>query len=316
MDVVKSERALMITRELDAPRELVFDAWTQPQHAGQWWGPLGFTTTTHEMSATPGGTWRFTMHGPDGTDYPNKIVFTEVRRPERLTYHHSGDSENDPTHFDVVVTFEELGDRTKLTMRMTFAIDGELQRLADEVNAIEGARQHIERLGEYVAGMKAAMSDVQITRTFDAPRELVFRAWTDPDRLAQWYAPHGCTIAFRQLDVREGGAFHSVIRTPDGSHCWCRGIYTEVVAPERIVYTMAVADADGNLITPAEAGMDPEWPAETTVTVTFAEHDGKTTLTLHQTVSETVARRTGAHPSWLQMLDRLDEQLSSASSLA
>ena len=160
------------------------------------------------------------------------------------------------------------------------------------------------------------MSEALITRTFDAPRELVFRAWTDPDQLAQWYAPHGCTIAFRSLDVREGGAFHSVIHTPDGTACWCRGVYSELVAPERIVYTMAVADAGGNRITPTEAGMDPGWPHETTVTVTFAEHGGRTTLTLHQTVSESLAKRTGAHPSWLEMLDRLDAQLSRAAAVA
>ena len=160
------------------------------------------------------------------------------------------------------------------------------------------------------------MPEVLITRTFDAPRELVFRAWTDPEQLAQWYAPHGCTIAFRTLDVRPGGAFHSVIHTPDGKDCWCSGVYAELVAPERIVYTMAVADAEGNRVSPTAAGMDPEWPHETTVTVTFAEHDGRTTLTLHQTVDESIAKRTGAHPSWLQMLDRLDEQLATAGSLA
>jgi uncharacterized protein YndB with AHSA1/START domain len=160
------------------------------------------------------------------------------------------------------------------------------------------------------------MPDVWITRTFDAPREVVFRAWTDPEQFAQWYAPHGCTVAFRALDLRAGGEFHSVIHTPDGKACWCRGVYSELVSPERIVYTMAVADAEGNRITPIDAGMDPEWPIETKVTVTFAEHDGKTTLTLHQTVNESLAKRTGAHPSWLQMLDRLDEQLASTGALA
>jgi uncharacterized protein YndB with AHSA1/START domain len=122
----------------------------------------------------------------------------------------------------------------------------------------------------------------------------------------QWYAPHGCTIAFRTLDLREGGAFLSVIHTPDGKDCWCSGVYAEISAPERIVYTMV-----------AEGGeKDPEWPRETTVTVTFAEHDGKTTLTLHQSVSESLAKRTGAHPGWLSMLDRLDEQLSRAATVA
>jgi uncharacterized protein YndB with AHSA1/START domain len=159
-------------------------------------------------------------------------------------------------------------------------------------------------------------NDVLITRVFDAPREVVFRAWTDPEQLAHWYAPQGCTIEFRSLDLREGGTFHSCIRTPDGHDCWCVGKYTELVAPERIVYSMAIADAVGNLIAPTDAGMDPEWPRETIVTVTFAEHDGRTTLTLHQDVSETLAKRTGAHPSWLSMFERLDEQLASVGTLA
>jgi uncharacterized protein YndB with AHSA1/START domain len=158
----------------------------------------------------------------------------------------------------------------------------------------------------------ATGSEVLITRVFNAPRELVFKAWTDPEQLKHWYAPHGCTVEFRQIDVREGGRFLSCIRNPSFHDCWCTGVYREIVTPERIVYTMAVADAQGNLIEPAAAGMDPEWPRETVLTVTFAEHDGQTTLTLHQTVSESLAKRTGAHPSWLQMLDRLSGELAKA----
>ncbi len=151
---------------------------------------------------------------------------------------------------------------------------------------------------------------VVITRVFNAPRELVFKAWTDPEQLLLWYAPNGCTIHFRQIDVREGGSFHSCIQTPGGFQCWCTGVYQEITVPERIVYTMAMADEHGNRIQPAAAGHDPEWPAETILTVTFADLGRKTQLTLHQTVSEALAMRTGAHPSWIQMLDRLDEQLS------
>jgi uncharacterized protein YndB with AHSA1/START domain len=152
--------------------------------------------------------------------------------------------------------------------------------------------------------------EVLISRVFDAPRELVFRAWTDPQSLPRWYAPHGCTVAFRQLDIRPGGEFHSCIHTPDGHDCWCKGEYQEIVAPERIVYTMVAADSAGNAVNPVDVGMDADWPRETVVTVTFADEDGKTRLTLRQTVAESIARRTGAHPSWLQMLDRLAEQLS------
>ncbi|WP_425617352.1 SRPBCC domain-containing protein [Anatilimnocola sp. NA78] len=152
---------------------------------------------------------------------------------------------------------------------------------------------------------------VFISRMFDAPRELVFRAWTDPAQLPSWFAPRGCSVSFRQLDIRSGGSFHSCIQTPDGYECWCAGEYREVVPNERIVFTMAVANAAGELVEPTAVGMDPSWPRETIVTVTFEEVDGKTKLTLRQTVNEALAKKTGAHPSWLQMLDRLAEQLPS-----
>jgi uncharacterized protein YndB with AHSA1/START domain len=156
----------------------------------------------------------------------------------------------------------------------------------------------------------AAPSEVLITHVFDAPRALVFKAWTDPDHLQRWFAPRGCELRFKKIDVRAGGAFHSCVRTPDGHECWCKGSYREIAAPERLVFTMAVADEHGNAAEPVQMGMDPEWPRETTVTVTFADEGGRTRLTLHQTVAEALAKRTGAYPSWLDMLDRLGEDLA------
>jgi uncharacterized protein YndB with AHSA1/START domain len=155
-----------------------------------------------------------------------------------------------------------------------------------------------------------AAAEVLITHVFDAPRNLVFKAWTDPAHLERWFAPRGCTLHFARIDIRPGGAFHSCIRTPDGHECWCTGVYREIVAPERIVFTMAVADENGNPAEPAQIGMDPEWPRKTTVTVTFADQGDRTRLTLHQTVAEALAKRTGAHPGWLDMLDRLGEDLA------
>ena len=154
-----------------------------------------------------------------------------------------------------------------------------------------------------------AAEEVLITHIFDAPRELVFEAWTDPEHLKRWFAPRGCTTDFARIDIRPGGSFHSCVRTPDGHECWCLGVYREIVAPERIVFSMTTADANGEPVEPAHVGMDPEWPKETVVTVTLTAHGAKTKLTLHQTVHETVAKRTGAHPGWIDMLDRLAETL-------
>jgi uncharacterized protein YndB with AHSA1/START domain len=148
---------------------------------------------------------------------------------------------------------------------------------------------------------------IRIERRFDAPRELVFDAWTQPEYLLQWYAPRGCTLTLVQLDARPGGRFHFCIHNPSFGDCWCVGVYQEIVRPERIVYTLATADRAGKQIEPVQAGHDPRWPRETLVTVSFAEVRGSTRLTLEQNVLESLAKHTGAHPSWLQMLDRLGE---------
>lgn len=147
--------------------------------------------------------------------------------------------------------------------------------------------------------------EVLITEIFDAPRELVFRAWTDAEWLPQWYAPNNCTIRFKKLNITVGGSFHSCIHNPEYGDCWVIGEYKEIITPERLVYTAIIADEEGIPADPALIGMHPDWPAETIITVTFKEENGKTIVTLHQNASESVAKTTGAHPSWLQQLNNL-----------
>jgi uncharacterized protein YndB with AHSA1/START domain len=146
-----SDREIVITRLINAPREMVFQAWTDPQHIAEWWGPNGFTTTIKEMDARPGGVWRFIMHGPDGTDYPNRITYREVKKPSLLTYDHDDDSENARTAFKVVVTFEKEESKTRLTLRTIFPTKEARDFVVKEVNAIEGGNQTISRLEEYLA---------------------------------------------------------------------------------------------------------------------------------------------------------------------
>ena len=153
---------------------------------------------------------------------------------------------------------------------------------------------------------------VRIEQTFDLPRDQVFDAWVQRDLLEEWFAPDGCTLHIARLDVREGGGYHWCIKNPSFGACWTIGSYLEVVRPERLVFTATIADADGNPRTPASQGHDPAWPQDTTVCVTFTERGGRTIVTLEQDVSERLAKRTGAHPSWLQMLDRLRRHLGVA----
>lgn len=151
-DLVQTEtldNGTVMTRLFDAPRELVFDAWTDPRHLEKWWGPFGFSITVHAMEAKVGGAWRFDMHHAEHGDFKNRIVYTEVVRPERLVYAHDGvDDGSEPFH--VTVTFEEENGKTRLTMRTRFASAA----VFDEVKkygAVEGGKQTLTRLAEYLA---------------------------------------------------------------------------------------------------------------------------------------------------------------------
>jgi uncharacterized protein YndB with AHSA1/START domain len=150
-NVTTSEREIVITRLFDAPPELVFSAWSDPEGISHWWGPNGFRTTTHEMEFRPGGVWRFTMHGPDGVDYPNRIVYTEIVPPERIAYAHRGEGDLDDIAFEALVTFEPEGDGTRLTMRSRFATPAERNRVIEEFGAVEGGNQTLARLAEHLA---------------------------------------------------------------------------------------------------------------------------------------------------------------------
>jgi uncharacterized protein YndB with AHSA1/START domain len=148
-----SDRELVITRVFDAPRELVWLAWTDPSHVVHWWGPHGFTATIRQMDVRPGGVWLFVNHGPDGVDYENKIVYREIVKPERLVYIRGGGEGNRLPPFEVTVTFDEQGTQTRLTMRTLFESGAERDRVVKEYGASEGARQTLERLAQYLAQM-------------------------------------------------------------------------------------------------------------------------------------------------------------------
>jgi uncharacterized protein YndB with AHSA1/START domain len=142
--------------------------------------------------------------------------------------------------------------------------------------------------------------ELVITRVFDAPRGLVFKAWTEPKRLTRWWGPRGFTTPVCEMDVRPGGAFRFGMRSPQGTDHWLRGAFREIVEPERLVCTWAWEDEKGK---PGH---------ETLLTVTFAEHDGKTRLTLRQAVFESVTSRDAHQDGWASGLDCLAEYLMSA----
>jgi uncharacterized protein YndB with AHSA1/START domain len=147
-----ADREIVLTRELDAPRELVWRAYTEPEHAPNWFGPNGFSNTVHEMDVRVGGRWRFIMHGPDGTDYSNRIVYQEVVQPERLVFLHGEDVDDDPGAFHVTLTLEDLGGRTRLTQRMLFATAAQ-KKGVEQFGAVELGNQTMAKLAAYLKTM-------------------------------------------------------------------------------------------------------------------------------------------------------------------
>ena len=155
VDLDRDPRAIIATRVYDAPRELVWEVWTDPKHLSQWWGPDGFSTTTSSFDMRVGGVWRFVMHGPDGRDYQNRITYDEIVKPERIVYHHGGGDDVEPVQFRTRVTFEDLGGKTRLTLHAVFPSAAERDRVIKEYGADKGAMQTLTRLGEYLSAMKS-----------------------------------------------------------------------------------------------------------------------------------------------------------------
>jgi uncharacterized protein YndB with AHSA1/START domain len=228
-----SDRELIFNRVLDAPRELVFKAWTDPDHVVKWWGPNGFTNTNHGMDVSENGVWRFTMHGPDGVDYKNKIVFLEVVKPERLVYKHCDDEDTESITFHVTVTFEAKGNKTDLTMCMVFDSKEELERVAREYGAIEGAHQHIARLEAYVSGKNILVHPAPYTieRTLKAPAEMVWKAITEKERMKEWY------FDLKKFIPQKGFEFRFYGGHEDGIQYEHVCIITDVIQGEKLTYS-------------------------------------------------------------------------------
>jgi len=146
------DREIVIARAIDAPRELVFEAFTDVRHLSRWWGPEGFTTTTRAFAFRVGGAWEFVMHGPDGTDYQEWISWTEIAPPERIALVH-GEFPGDPNAFESVLTFASDGAATRIEMRTVFPTKQLRDEAVERYHAIEGGLETLTKLAAYVTGI-------------------------------------------------------------------------------------------------------------------------------------------------------------------
>jgi uncharacterized protein YndB with AHSA1/START domain len=269
----------VITRIFSAPRSLVFSAWTEPRHLAAWWGPRPFTAPICELDLRLGGAYHIVMRSPEGEDYPIRGVYQEIVAPERIvmtmdcTEHpadwhdmvkpNRGPQETNPAGIMLTtVTFEELDDKTRLTVRIRF--DSTAIRDAFlKMGMTEGWSLSLDRLEELLPNIEKVGSgdarEIAATRLIDAPRELVFAAWTDPKHVAKWWGPTGFTNTFQEFDLRPGGVWKFVMHGPDGTDYPNTNRFVEVVEPERIVFDHLVW---------------PKFRAE----ITLTEQGGKTLL--------------------------------------
>ncbi|MGC9942246.1 MAG: SRPBCC family protein [Verrucomicrobiota bacterium] len=312
-----ADREIIITRTFEAPRELVWDAMTNPKHVGDWWGPRGFSATVEKMDFRVGGVWKHVMVGPDSAKYPNESTFKEIVRPERIVFSKDGHHENGPgAKILATWTFDTLApQKTKVTLHLVFATADERNFVVKEFGAIEGAKQTLERLGEHLA--KSLIQPFVISREFAAPRELVWKAWAEQGCLMQWFGPRGFTMRTARLDFRPGGSFHYSMNTPDGKELWGKFIYREILAPQKIVLVNCFSDETGGV---TRHPFSATWPLEMLTTIVFAERGGKTLLTIEWVPLDAAEQerktfdsgRESMTQGWTGTFQQLDEYLAKA----
>ena len=249
-DAGAADRTLVTTRTFAAPRELVWKAWTDPKQLARWFPPDHFTAPVCEADVRPGGTLRITMQGPDGTRYPATGTYRDVVPNERLAFTLEGEDGGVPPEVLMTVDFADEGSATRVTIHQTMQTAAIYQGMAK--NMSEGLRQSLDKLAGLIGAAGGTTTSVSgrtltLRRTFDAPRELVFKAYTDPTHIVQWMFADDWETPFAETDLRPGGAFRIGMRPADHSHegFVLDGAYREVVAPERLVQELG----DGRLLT-------------------------------------------------------------------
>jgi uncharacterized protein YndB with AHSA1/START domain len=264
---------IKLIRIYDAPVKAVWDAWTDLKQIAQWWGPRGFTLTSHNKDLRPGGTWHYTMHGPDGTDYENFATYFEVEKCSRLVYDHGATSDK-PALFRVTVTFQETNGKTKMEMIMALPTPEAAIETRKFIKKAGGDATW-DRLGEFLTKQLSDKENFIINRTFSAPIQKMFDMWTKPEHFSKWLAPTGFTMKFIEANICQGGSTSYSMTADDGSSTmYGRASYLEITPVTRVVYTQQFCDAKGNISRHPKA---PTWPETMLTTVTFSEEDNNHT---------------------------------------
>jgi uncharacterized protein YndB with AHSA1/START domain len=298
------------TRVFDAPRELVWAAWTEPKHLQQWWGPSGFTNPRCDWDARPGGKIHIDMKGPDGRIYPMDGRVEEIKAPERMVFMSAALDEKGERIFENLntVTLEDRGEKTVVTVvtRVVKATANAPQYLKGmEMGwtlTLDRLDAHVKQAAGGGGSESVADREIVISRVFDAPRELVWSAWTDAKHIVNWWGPRGFTTTIHEMEVRPGGVWKQTMHGPDGTDYPGESRFIEVKKPERIVYVM-----EGGKAGAARVQFEATW--------TFEEMGEKTRVTISMLFPTAAAREENVRTyrsveGGNQTLERLAEYLA------
>ncbi len=249
---VTNKRDLVVTRIFNAPRDAVWNAWTEPDAVKRWWGPKVFTAPSVKIDLRVGGEYLYDMRSPEGKDYWSKGNFREIVFPERLVLTDSfadaegnvvptsyyGLSPDFPLKSQVTVTFEEYaGNKTRLTLHYFGSPE------TDFDSAQTGWNESFDKLSDFVGrknltsvSAEPGRQEISITREFDAPRNLVFKAFTDPQLYLQWVGPRRYKMILDKFEPQPGGSWRYFHEDKDGNKFGFHGVY-HAVSPEMIIDT-------------------------------------------------------------------------------
>ncbi|MCA9191792.1 MAG: SRPBCC domain-containing protein [Planctomycetales bacterium] len=307
-------REIYLVREYDAPIDAVWEAWTDVEQVAKWWGPRGFTLTTHSKDLRPGGIWHYTMHGPDGVDYPNKTLYHEVVEREKLVYDHGGYDDRPPL-FRVTVNFSEVDGKTNMEMSMVLPTAEEAEATRKFIKEVGGFSTW-DRLAEYLSETENGKNCFVINRSFEAPIEQVFEMWTNPEHLANWLPPSGMKMTWLRKELFENGSCFFSMSNGEDFTLYAQFQFVEINQPNRVVYLQRFCDANENIT--CHPAME-TFPSELRTTVLLAaECQQSTRVTVISETLENVIEselgafrqaRTGMTQGWTGSFDKLEDLL-------
>ncbi|MCK9342331.1 MAG: SRPBCC domain-containing protein [Massilibacteroides sp.] len=299
--ILTEERGrLFIQRIFAASRDRVWKAWTDPELIVQWWGPADFTAPVIKVELREGGRYLYAMRSPEGQEFWSTGEYREIVPMERLVFTDSfadaegnvvpastyGMSADWPRELLVTVTFEEHGGGTKVTLREAGIPAGETLDMAEA-----GWNESLDKLARVLGGAakthltaEPGKQELVITQIFDAPRDLVFKAYTDPELVPRWWGPRSYTTTVKEMDARPGGTWRYVQRDAGGEEYGFYGVYHDVTPPERLIYTFEFEPMPGHVALE---------------TVTLEDLNGRTKVT-DRVVYQTVEDRDGTLQSGME----------------